>query len=630
MPATSALLQEGRYRLDHPIAETSESTVFHGYDTVRDTKVVVKEIVARMNKVTTLAQQETIKLNFVNQAKMLASVRHDSLIHVEDYFSEIGRQYLILESVDGDDLESVLERNKRPFSLTEAAAWADQILDALHYLHNFAPPLIHRQVRPKNIRIQPDGKVKLLAYTSPAGDTTISTSIDAESSESAGISYSPLELLWDALDAASQKVIINSYDDRSEKTLKSPPDVRSDIYSVGATLYFILTGQVPVDPLERSIEMLDGNPDPLRSPSKWDPSIPEDVSDVVMRAMQIKREERFDSAVIMRQVLRTAFNRSQENADAEARELEEAAEDLRFAEKVRQEQIQKLVEQKARELEEQNARELEEEKRRAAELLEQKLREADELRLAAEKRAAEVELLLKEQEAEKAAAQAAVHNSQSPVSQTEDASLEENLLELAVETAPADVNEEAKAEVVALKDATEPVLEQIAKPEPVEEAPSKPESTVEEAPDTPAAAANYSDSSESTFSYEEAGSGSKMPMIIGGLVVLVLAAIGGWMFLGSGSAPQQTAPQPVATTTAPTAPAPEAEQPAQTEQQPSAPAQAAVAEEQPVDSQPAAEEPAQARTAAKPTSAKAAKPTAEPAKTPAKKKVTVDDLINDN
>src|SRR5687768_13611592 len=149
MPATSAILQEVRYRLDRPIAESSESSVFQGYDTVRNTKVVVKEIVSRMNKVTTVAQQENIKLKFANQAKTLVSLRHGSLIQVEDYFSEIGRQYLVLESIEGEDLGSLIEKNKAPFALDEAVAWTEQILDALQYLHSFEPQLLHRDVRPE-------------------------------------------------------------------------------------------------------------------------------------------------------------------------------------------------------------------------------------------------------------------------------------------------------------------------------------------------------------------------------------------------------------------------------------------------------------------------------------------------
>lgn len=628
MPATTALLQEGRYRLDHSIAESSESSVFQGYDTVRDTKVVVKEIVVRLNKVTTLAQQENTKLSFVNQAKMLASLKHDSLVQIEDYFSEIGRQYLVLESIEGDDLQTVLDSAKVPFTLSEVAAWADQILDALHYLHNFNPPILHKLVRPKHLRKQIDGRVKLLACTSPDGDTSVSTSIGDDDNDSVVLNYSPLELIWEGLDSASQKVIVSGYDDRSEKILKSPADVRSDVYSVGATLYHLLTAKAPVDPLERSIEMLDGQPDPLRAPHKIDPSIPEDVSDVIMRAMEIKREARFDSAVIMRQVLRTAIAKVQEREDSEARELEEAAQDLKFAEKVRQEQIEKLVEQKARELEQQKQREIEEEKRKAAELLEQKLREAEEMRIAAEARAAEAEQLLKEQEAlRNAAAEATIHSSQ-PTAAAESKATAENLLELTVEPNAAANQIVEEAEVVAFKEEPASAEEHAEVVEEADEPFLMTETGTAIEPSTESR--SLEDSAAPAFSYQETKSGSKMPMIAGALVVLVIAAVGGWFFLGSNTVKEPAASnQPASASTAPAVP------PAATEQSPAAEpsqsVQSTVApEENALEVQPASEGPDQSRPAAKPTTAKATKPAAEPAKTPEKKKVTVDDLINDN
>jgi serine/threonine protein kinase len=585
MPATSAILQEGRYRLDHPIAESSESCVFQGYDTVRNTKVVVKEIVARMNKVTTVAQQENIKLKFANQAKTLVSLRHGSLIQVEDYFSEIGRQYLVLESIDGDDLESLIEKNKAPFALDEAVSWTEQILDALQYLHSFEPQLLHRNVRPGNVRRLFDGRVKLLAYSSPDSEMPVSTGIQAEEGETSSLNYSPLELIWDGLDAASQKVILGNYDDRSEKVLKSPADPRSDVYSVGATLYYLLTAQVPVDPLERSIEMLEGNHDPLDPPSSLNPSVPEEVSEVIMRAMEIKRENRFDSAVIMRQVLRTTANKVLElqREKDEDRELAEAAEALRLAEKAREEQARRLAEQKARELED--------EKLRAAELQAQK--EAQEVRLAAE---------LKEEETRKKTAEPEDRSSQS--------ALEEEPLELAGE----------------LETATSTDVDMVSLGEIIEES-DEPFLTVETNSSTSKSVSDGASSSEleSPFSYEETNSSSKLPMMIGAFVVLVLAGLGGWVFLGSGSPSQPPVPtQPTASSAAPSS---SPEQAAATEPAPAA--QSPVAE-QPVSTEPpVSAEPSQSRTAGKPTPAKAAKP-AEPAKTPEKKKVTVDDLINDN
>lgn len=621
MSATTELLQEGRYRIDATIAETSESAVFQGYDTVRNAKVVVKEIVVKMNKVTTLAQQENLKLNFVNQAKILATVKHDSLVQVEDYFSEIGRQFLVLESVDGDDLESAVKANGKGFSVKEVAAWADQILDALKYLHALEPPLIHKFVRPKNIRKLPDGRVKLLAHGMHSSDGSVSTSIAPGGDDAGVLNFSALEIIWEGLDSASQKVIASGYDEQSEKILKSAPDARSDVYSVGATLYFILTGKAPVDPLERSIEMLDGKADPLAKPSELNPEIPEQVNDAIVKALMIKREDRHDSASAMRIALRAAMVRAQEGPNAEERELEEAAETLRMAEKARQDQIQKAAMQKAAQQKpvEQKAAEQEDEKRRNEELLQQKLREAEELRLAAEQRAAEAERLLKQEEAKKEAAEAALHSSQPTVEVgPEEDILEDSLLELSVapnrELSPA-VQE---AEVVAFEDIqpAEVVKHEASK----KGKKAKAEPKVEETRTVEPAVTETKYDDIDAFSYEETKSGSKMPLIAGAAAVLLLVVIGGWMMLGSSEQP--TATQPAASQPA----APAHEQPAQTETSPAQAATADPAAEQPA----AAADPAQTRTAAKPTPAKTPKPNAEAAKTPEKKKVTVDDLINDN
>src|SRR4029453_15092633 len=73
-----------------------------------------------------------------------------------------------------------------------------------------------------------------------------------------------------------------------------------------------MTGVEPVDPIERSIEILEGKLDPLREPTKVDPQISPEISDVLMKALEIKRENRYDSAVIMRQVLKTAITRGAE------------------------------------------------------------------------------------------------------------------------------------------------------------------------------------------------------------------------------------------------------------------------------------------------------------------------------
>lgn len=408
------LLQEGRYRINHQFASNGQAAVYDAYDTVRNTNVLVKEVSIKINRVMTSTQQEQLKLAFANQAHALTEIKHDSLLHIHDFFSEIGRQYLVMEALDGEELSDLIATRDVRYSLDDMLVWADSILDGLNYLHKFSPPIIHKNIKPNHIKLTPEGKVKLLAFGLADGsDTKVSTNLTADLSKEE-IAYSPLEQIWENLDPASQKVISNSYDERSEKSLLEPLDSRSDIYSFGATFYHLLTGRKPVDALERSIEMLDGKHDPLTPPHELKSSIPPEVSDVIMKAMDVKREDRFDSAAILKQILRTAMIRAREREDIEeVNEEREAAEAIRIAGETRNlrgvNPLEKENPFEARQpevkVEEPTAHEnvsspnihVSQDAIRAA-MLEQKLREAEEQRNAAEQRAAEIERLLKEKE----------------------------------------------------------------------------------------------------------------------------------------------------------------------------------------------------------------------------------------
>lgn len=653
MPAATELLQKGRYRVDSPAPSAASGTVHQAYDTTSETNVYVKEIVVRLNKVTTLAQQENSRIAFENAAKRISAFQHEALLRVKDFYSEVGRQYLILENVDGEDLHAILEAGKQPFPVEKVLDWADQILDAANYLHNQTPPVIHRNICPRNIKLQANGKIKLLGVTiKDDSGNDLSTALSEANDGS--LNFSPLELIWDDLDAASQKVIINSYDERSEKILKEPADFRSDIYSIGATIYYLLTARVPLDPLERSIELLEGNKDPLNSPNAIDTRVAPEISDVVMRALEIKRENRYDSAMIMRQVLRTAVVKVKEREAAEAQEMEEAAEVLRGTQ-----QLKMPVPPAPEPAPAPPAQPSE------AEILAQKLKEAEEMRLEAERRAAEAERLLREQEAEKARleqlAKAAVHASVEPASPVVN---DDDLLGITAEpmhvsNPPAQdadddihlsIRPEPRAKIdlrtvskaPATVDQPQPskpepaVVQEAKKPEPppvveIEEDESfllEAEAEPLQTPATETSAAAYE------LSYDEPKRGLPMAMIAGIAAVVLIAAALGFVFLGGSSSgtPAETqtaapAPQPQPQQQQVEQPAAVAEQPAATTDQPVN----AFNETPQTDPQPQAEQPAtEQRTAAKP--AQTPKPkTAEPAKTPAPKKaVTVDDLINDN
>ncbi len=287
--------------------------MYEAYDTISNTNVVLKETVGNMGKVTTSSQMEAINSEFLGRAKTLTEIKHGSLVSVQDYFADIDRQYLVLEPVTGVDLSKFLLPDEQRPALADVLSWADHLLDALQFLHTRQTPIIHGDIRPENVKLTSDSNVKLLtahAYTDGASD--IITHAPTQSSDSSGVHYRPLEQLWDGLDALSQRVILNHYDDASERWLLQPLSPATDLYSLGATLYGVLTGSIPADALDRSIAALEGKPDPLPNPSELDSAIPPEISDVIMKAMSLRREDRFYSAVILRQILRTAAFRVKE------------------------------------------------------------------------------------------------------------------------------------------------------------------------------------------------------------------------------------------------------------------------------------------------------------------------------
>jgi hypothetical protein len=659
MPATNELLQEGRYRISQPA--TGDGNVFEAYDTVRNTTVLVHEFPVKLNKVTTLSQQESMRLAFANQAKALSEIEHESLLHVQDYFSEIDRQYIVMESFEGDDLKELMDRNKRAIAVAEVLGWADQLLDALSYLHSRKPAIIHRNIQPANLRLHPSGKVKL---TGVGIGSDVEPDLTSDAQGDGNLRYSPMEQIWPGLDAASQKVITNSYDDRSERILIEPLDARSDIYSLGATLYLLMTGIEPVDPLERSIDMLEGKLDPLREPTKVDSQIPAEISDVLMKALEIKRENRYDSAFIMREVLKAAVSRVEERDAEDAREQQEAAEIIRTAAQAKVEapveperdleaekaasEARAQAEMAARQAELEAAQAAaaaeaaaakaaaEAEQRRQDELMQKQLREAEQQRLRAEQEAAEA-AQLKMLEQERAEAERVLREKEEAEKTAHVP--EDNLLEIPV-----------SAEVVAYRDNAEvdetelaAVLEELEKVE-RESLAAKDSVAVEASPETddvlddepillredpvdmtPADATvadTYSSDEKELFAETEQPRRSlPIPAIAGAIGLVVVIGVGGWFAMSGSSEPPK--PAPVVEVAQPQ-PQPDANLSndviTSTQSQTDANTAATV--------EPTGDQEAVASKAAATPKPKKAEPAKNDAK--AKKAVTVDDLINDN
>jgi serine/threonine protein kinase len=244
-------------------------------------------------KRTSFSDDETLGNAFEREARTLARLRHPVLPKVSDHFTEAGTQYLVMEHISGDDISKRLEDMKTPFPISWILFWADQLLDALNYLHSHEPPIIHRDIKPQNLKLTDENHIVLLDFglsKNSVGETRVTT---AGSIVGYTPHYAPMEQI------------------RGTGT-----DARSDIYSLSATLYQILTNTVPPDALTRADSIINGMPDPVTPISELNPEVSRVVSDVIIKGMTISQEQRYKTAREMQKTLRDAYAQMQTNMSA--------------------------------------------------------------------------------------------------------------------------------------------------------------------------------------------------------------------------------------------------------------------------------------------------------------------------
>lgn len=264
MITLNALLQN-RYRIVCLIGRGGQGAVYEAIDERLGCKVALKE---------NFQKGEQVSRAFEREARLLAKLFHPALPKVSDQFNEADSQFLVMEYVSGDNLAEIIERKSVVFSVDDVLTWADQLLEAIDYLHTQETPIIHRDIAPKNLKLTDRGQIVLLDF---------GLAKDESGSIIWGYSkhFAPLEQIKD-----------------------SSTDQRSDIYSVAATLYNLLTGILAPDAEARHEAIKAGHPDPLCSASELNLQIKPDVAAVLMQAMAQDKNERFPTAAAMRAALR--------------------------------------------------------------------------------------------------------------------------------------------------------------------------------------------------------------------------------------------------------------------------------------------------------------------------------------
>ncbi len=208
--------------------------------------------------------------NFEREANILASLSHPAIPKIFDYFTEGQRSYLILEFIQGQNLEELLDQRRQPFSQEEAVDWALQACDVLTYLHSHQPPVIFRDMKPGNLILRPDGRIMVIDF---------------------GIAK--------VFEHGERGTMIGTEGYSPPEQYRGVAEPRGDLYALGATLHHLLTGRDPR--LEPPFTFHERPLHPFND--KVSPALEQ----VIMKALSYDVQERFKSATEMAQALSQAM-----------------------------------------------------------------------------------------------------------------------------------------------------------------------------------------------------------------------------------------------------------------------------------------------------------------------------------
>lgn len=256
----------GRYCVESVLGQGGMGAVYLAKNqALGDKQVAIKEMRIQTQDLKTHKQAVE---QFRQEAKFLAHLEHPNLVGVSDFFEEDGRYYLVMAYVQGQTLMQALQARRGAFALHKVLDWSKQLCAVLDYLHSQNPPILFRDLKPSNIMLDRNETVRLI-------DFGIARSFDPEGGATAtflqgmgSAGYAPLEQYQGA----------------------GGTDPRSDIYSLGATMYHLLTNRVPASPVELVSEGTE-----LDSPRRWNPTLPPAIEQVILKMMSLRKDSRYAS-----------------------------------------------------------------------------------------------------------------------------------------------------------------------------------------------------------------------------------------------------------------------------------------------------------------------------------------------
>src|SRR5436305_15112462 len=250
----------------------------------------VKELLINPN--TSEEERKSAIERFDKEIDLLFNLKHPRIPSFMLSFQERGNYYFVMEFVPGQSLDKKLELNKGPLNEQDVIKWMMQVGEALSYIHSFNPPIILRDLKPGNIMVTPSGDVQLI-------DFGIARRFDPNkrtNTENLGtISYASPEHLGSLTSPGQRRSAQNP-----GKLVQT--DARSDIYSLGATMYHLLTNYEP-DPIQTPATGSIRAKNPRLRIMRVGNSVVCPVEQVIIKAMQQNPDQRFQNAEAMRTAL---------------------------------------------------------------------------------------------------------------------------------------------------------------------------------------------------------------------------------------------------------------------------------------------------------------------------------------
>lgn len=258
-------LQE-RYQVIEVISQGGMSVVYLAMDEALRNRVALKEL---SHQNLSEDELEMATEQFMLEGQILASLEHPGLPRVLNFFEQGGRHYLVMDCIQGRTLDCLVRDGETPPAESKVVEVGIEIASILDYLHTHDPPVIFRDLKPSNVMQRDDGTLKLIDFgISKRQGGNEGTSLFVKGAGTPG--YAPPE----------------------QYTLETgSTDGRSDVYALGATLYTLLTREVPPQATDRWMGSV-----PLVPPRNLHPSLSPGLDQVVLKMLELKPDDRHQSA----------------------------------------------------------------------------------------------------------------------------------------------------------------------------------------------------------------------------------------------------------------------------------------------------------------------------------------------